>query len=516
MSRRARLEAIDRLCRVNGIGMATAERLVDELGVTTIAEVIEAESQGLLAGLPGVTEKHRQDIRKSAGRILVHRPRSEAEPKRVPEPVTSGASRATAGCLGLFVFPWFMTSLFFSFVSAGMPLTGESGVAGIVMSIVMMALFVPMATVLGGFTLSAFRRAAGRQRNLEIPMKAAGALGLSIAAIFLFTAASSIVSSVLSWIGGAVIEPGSIVSTAGLLGFLFLVGHLIRRVFKRDRKEKERRRHDRPPRPPWANPLARTRRTSMLGEALADQYNVITQGALVALSIVMWNPLPALIGGGLELFWLALAPDSKWFRDRVEAKHRAMAEEQARERREEQIEYLTEEQLERHEEMLHIADAARDAMAAAQYPFDTGKVDHLVDHHLWLMELENYYTDQRNLEQTTGLVEQMERLREERASASGRMEEALTRRLDVLQRRLDQIDRLADRLDEVSEQRRNLEDAVRLIAESALSASGSEVATEIDDVLTNLQATEEVVLDFQAEEDELEREIEEAAAAVAA
>jgi predicted nucleic acid-binding Zn-ribbon protein len=514
LTREERNKAIDRLSSAHGIGHATAERLVEQLGITTFPGLLQALDQGRLNDLPGMNGKHLRHVRRSVQRIIAQREgrRMPDEPRRVPPQVNSGTSRASAGCLGLFILPWFLLSLLIAFVSAGMPLMGEGGFAGVISGILMMSLFVPMASALGGFTVGAFRRAAGHDRNLKIPMKAAGGLGLSVVAIFIFTTIASIFSAVTGWLGGAPVDPGGIIGAVGILGFLGIVGTLIGKSWARDREEKRRRkRRESPPRPPWENPLARTEKTSMIAEALANQYNVITQGALVALSIVLWNPLPALIGGGLELFWLALVPDSEWFRNSVEAKHRAMAEQQARERREEQLEYLDHEQVERHRRMAALADSAREAMAAARYPFDTGKVNRLVDHHLWLMELENYYSDQRDPSRIAAIDDQLAEVQSKRELLSGgRMAQALDRRIDILAKRKSQLEEMGERVDDISEQIHNLEDAVRLITESALSSSGPQVAAEIDDVLLNLHTTEEVVLDFHAEEDELERQIEQA------
>lgn len=506
---RARTRAIDRLRGVNGIGEATAVRLVDDHGIETLTELLEAESDGRLGELPGVTPDHCRKVRESVREIMSRPEFARPEPRRVPKAQKRTPTKAGVGCGSLLLLPVFLTTLQWSLTAASGPLFG-GGFASFVRSGLMLLVLVPLTMFVGGFSLQMFRRLTGHEKANEFPRKASAGLGISLVTLFGFSTVFSILIQLFGAASGAV-ATGGVGLVVALVALVAIGGGLVAAGLKRKKKTAKRKRHARPPRPPWEHPLARTKPANMLTEALVDQYNVIALGAAVALSIVLWNPLPALIAGGLELPWLALAPDTKWFRDRIEAKHAEMAEEQARERRAEELEYLSDEQRENHRQMMRVARSAREAMHAARFPFDTSKIDRLVNHHLWLMQLENYYADQRDPSRIEELDDKLSEVRAEQASTQGRMAEVLARRARVLEQRRQQLTRMDGRLRDVTGERRSLEEAIRLVAESALSAPGRQVAGEIDDVLMSLQATEEVVLDFQAEEDELSRQIEEAA-----
>ncbi len=417
------------------------------------------------------------------------------EPRRVPKTVAATpAERASAGCLGLLVLPWFLTTGVAAFISAGLPLLGLEGViAGAINLIVAL----PMAIVLGSMSLSAIARAMGSTEPIGITHRAAAGVGVSAIGLFLLAAGASLLAAT-----GVPLALGII----GLLALFAVLLAAMRRSVKAGMRAQKRRKHSGPPKPPWTHPLARTERVNMYSEALADEVNVIAVLAAAALSLVLQNPMPLLAVGGFELLWLATAPDAKWFRARVERKHLAMANDQALKYRDEQREYLASDQLESHQRMIEQVERAQAAIDAAGFPFDAKRLQRIVDHHLWLMQVENYYSDLDIPTRIREITSRVEAARADVQGMSGRALEVLEQRLDVLERRLAQAHELEARLHEVADKRRNLEQTLLLVTESALA--GSRTFDEIDEVLLDIEIAEEVVLDLRDDEEALEAEIE--------
>lgn len=431
------------------------------------------------------------------------------QPRRPVRPSADSEGRAGAGCLSLLLLPWLASSLFGGFVSAGAPLI--DGLAGVFSGGVSLVLLVPIVGLLGSLVWSGFRRASGHDERVSFVSSGGAALAASLVLLFVVSTLLAAFNSAAGAIAGAAVgSPGLLVAAA--LVFLASTSVVVFQKMRAQRKVvAERKQHQGRPRPPWSNPLARTEPANMLVEAVLNQWNLIGALAAAALSILMANPLPALVFGGLELFYLALVPDTKWFAQSVDAKHRALAEEQATERRDEQLEYLNEEQRALHDQMVAIGDGARNALQASNYPFDVAKIDRIVDHHLWLMELENYYGDMDDTHRLAELDRQLTDAQRQADDSTGRMADVSEQRVHVLERRIDQLRRLSEHVDQIRHQRTGLEDALRLLSESALSA-GATSSDEIDAVLEHLEITEEVVLDFHSEEEELDAAIEEAVA----
>ena len=434
---------------------------------------------------------------------------AQREAQRVPKtPAITPGERAGAGCLGLMVLPWFISSLFSVFIgSVTLPL---EGFAGVITGSLSLLLFLPLAIVLGSVSMSALSRAMGSSEPIQLAHRASAGIAVSAVVMFLLASLATLFSAT------------SIVPIFGAAGVLALLGAITSFAVRSERQAKpktvrtkaarERRKHDRPPRPPWTHPLARTEKTNLYAEALVDEYNIVAILGATGLSILLANPLPLITVGGLELIYLALVPDTKWFRRRVERKHLGLAHEQAEARRSEQIEYLATDQLRRHEEMFRHVERVREAVEASGFALDLQKFERAIDHHLWLMQLENYYSDLDTAGREREVDKQLAMARADLEGMSGRMAEVLAKRVDVLERRREQVEEFEIRLHEVTDKRRMLEETLLLAAESALAGPNS--FDEIDDVLLDLQVTEEVVLDLLDEDDKLEAESEAAYAAV--
>jgi hypothetical protein len=369
-----------------------------------------------------------------------------------------------------------------------------------------MMFMVPISILLGSVSLTAIARAFGSKEPVQLTHRAAAGVGGSAVAIFSLAVFTSIVTPIRGAAGSA-----AMMAAVGGALLLFGFGGWLARANARQRQPK-RRRHKSQPKPPWAHPLARTERTNMFAEALADEFSVVVVTALAGLSGLLWSPLPLLVAGGLQLMWLALIPDTKWFRARVERKQAAMAQEQSVEVREEQIEFLADDQKKLHQQVLDSAERARNALQASNFPLDSSKLDRVVDHHLWLMQLENYYADLDDHSKLRGLDKQISAAESDLEGMDGRMHDVLETRLEILRRRHVQLARLGQSLQEVSDKRRMLEETLMLVAESALSSTATNPLDEIDEVLLDLETAEEVVLDLHDEDEALEREIEKALA----
>lgn len=421
------------------------------------------------------------------------------EPRRVPkQPAASSAERFGAGCLGLIVLPWFLTSMFGSFVaSVELPLQGIGGIFAGMMSLL---IFLPLAIVLGSVSMSAISRAFGSKEPIRLAHRASA--GVAITTIVLFALASA---ATLFTAGAGMMQ---LLGVAAVVATIAAITSFARRSSKRTKPQRKRRSHQRPPKPPWQHPLARTEQTNLYAEALVDEINIVAILAATALSILLANPIPLLTAGGLELIYLALVPDTEWFRRRVDNKHLAMAHDQASERREEQREFLAFDQLQRHERLIEQVERARETLSQAAYGFDESKLEQAVDHHLWLMQLENYYTDLDTPGRLRDLDKRIDAARADIDGVDGRMLEVLERRLEVLERRREQFEEMEARAQEVADKRRILEETLPLITESALA--GQVRIDDLDEVLFDLQVTEDVVLELHDADDALEAEIEEA------
>lgn len=257
-------------------------------------------------------------------------------------------------------------------------------------------------------------------------------------------------------------------------------------------------------------------------EAFINQYNLIGLGGMVALSVVMASPIPFLIALGVELIYVAFIPETEFFQRSVHAKYNLLDEEAQLRKMRERLERLHPVQRRRYDEISALVDSTKsnlddnDAMG-----LDVAhKLEVLRDRYLWLMELLNAYESYLASIRPGQIEDNMKDVRSQIASTdSSRVKSTLEERLAVLEKRKARLARVNENHAIVRTQVMTVEDIMRLIHESSMTIQNpADIGRQIDDLLIDVEATEEAVHDLDSignisGEDELaafDKELEEA------
>lgn len=251
--------------------------------------------------------------------------------------------------------------------------------------------------------------------------------------------------------------------------------------------------------------MAKTKKSSdrnLYWEAFINQYNLIGLAGMVALSAVLGSPLPFLVALGAELIYVAFIPETEFFQRSVAAKYNEIGEAEAQRKMRLRLERLHPVQRRRYDEIAALVDSTKlnldenDSMGLDI----VHKLDILRNRYLWLMELLNAY-ESYLASIRPGQID--DNLREVQAQIqhtdSNRVKATLEERLSVLEKRKARLVRVNENHAIVRTQVMTVEDIMRLIHESSMTIQNpADIGRQIDDLLIDVEATEEAVQDLDS------------------
>lgn len=250
--------------------------------------------------------------------------------------------------------------------------------------------------------------------------------------------------------------------------------------------------------------MAKKKKTehNLYWEAFINQYNLIGLAGLVALSIVLQSWLPFMVAIALELMYIALLPETQLFQRTVENKYREIEEDERRRRLQNRLDRLHPVQQRRYEEISARVDTIRDNLKESdQNGLDIeSKLEVLRDRYLWLMELLNAYDQYLGSMRPNQIEDALRDVEQQIAThQSERVRATLEERRDVLQKRKQRLERVHENHAIVRTQVMTVEDIMRLIHESSMTIQNpQDIGRQIDDLLIDVEATEEAVHDLDA------------------
>lgn len=261
---------------------------------------------------------------------------------------------------------------------------------------------------------------------------------------------------------------------------------------------------------------------SLYWEAFINQYNLIGLGGLVAMSVILGNPLPFLVGIGVELMYLAVIPETAFFQNVVKNKYSEMTEAERVAKHQQRLSRLHPVQRRRYDEIDALVDSTQaniddnDSMG-----LNVGsKLNVLRDRYLWLMELLNAYEHYLASIRPGQIDDAIRDVDNQLASSdSERVKHTLQERRNVLEKRKVRLERVHENHAIVRTQVMTIEDIMRLIHESSMTIQNpADIGRQVDDLLIDVEATEEAVHDLESmgnisgqdELDAFDKELEEA------
>lgn len=246
-------------------------------------------------------------------------------------------------------------------------------------------------------------------------------------------------------------------------------------------------------------------------EAFINQYNLILLGFATAASVVTLSPVPLLAAAGLEMLYLTFVPETSFFKRHVEQKYLEFDQEEARTRMEQRLELLDRRQRSRYESISGLIDQTKerfDSQGAGLGDQMISKLEVLNERFLWMMETANAYQRYLNDVDHTALTNSLADVELAIGQTQGRVQSSLKERRDVLKKRLNRLQRVMENNIVVNTQIATVEDIMRLIYESSMSMTDPRgISQQVDDLLIDLESTEETVFELDRVDDANETEL---------
>jgi len=253
------------------------------------------------------------------------------------------------------------------------------------------------------------------------------------------------------------------------------------------------------------------KKRNLYKEAFVNQYNLILLGFATAASVVTLSPVPLLAMAGLEMLYLTFVPETDFFKRHVEQKYLEFDEEEARSRMEQRLELLDRRQRARYESISGLIDQTKDRFdqqGAGLGDQMIGKLEVLNERFLWMMETANAYQRYLNDVDHTALTNSLADVELAIGQTQGRVQSSLRERRDVLKKRLNRLQRVMENNIVVNTQIATVEDIMRLIYESSMSMTDPRgITRQVDDLLIDLESTEETVFELDRVDDANETEL---------
>ncbi len=248
-------------------------------------------------------------------------------------------------------------------------------------------------------------------------------------------------------------------------------------------------------------------------EAFLNQYNLLFLGFFVLASAILFSPWPFLVGVGLEIVYMLFVPDSALFKSYVAARDADEAEAARARELAGRLDALPGPQRERYDSLAQLIERTRanlrKSQADAMHRAMIDKLNTLQTRFLAIMELANAYTLYLDTVRGQDLDKVERDLERQLEAATGRVKRAVQERLEVIRKRKARMEQVRENQLVVVNQIHTVEDIMRLIFESSLSMQNPQgLSQQLDDLLIDVEATEESVGDLRANDDALADEIE--------
>ena len=251
-----------------------------------------------------------------------------------------------------------------------------------------------------------------------------------------------------------------------------------------------------------ANPKKAKSKHNSYWEAVINQYNLIALGGLATLSVVTLSPIPLLAAAGFEMIYLALLPETKFFQRYIHNKYSAIDEEERQRLLEGRLDRLHPVQRRRYYEVSAIVDSTMANLEESDVMGDEvlGKLSELRNRYLGLMELLKAYESYLSSIRPNQIQDALTDVDRQIATHdSARVKQSLEERRDVLLKRQARLARVHENHAIVRTQVMTIEDIMRLIHESSMGIQNPrDIGRQIDDLLFDVEATEEAVQDLDA------------------
>lgn len=255
-----------------------------------------------------------------------------------------------------------------------------------------------------------------------------------------------------------------------------------------------------------ATPQNEPEERNLYAEAFLNQYNILLLiGAFIA-SLILASAFPAIVAAGIELIYMIFVPDSALFKRYVEAKYAEEDEEKLRAAMEERLRRLHIQQRQRYETLADLVTRTKSNLsqqqADAMHSSMILKLDTLRERFLWMMELSNQYNHYLGAVQGQDFaLIKKDVQRQLDATDSPRLRRTLEERLQILDKRHERLEQVRENHTIVHTQINTVEDIMRLIYESSMTMKNPQgISQQLDDLLIDVESTEESVMEFSEDE----------------
>ena len=246
-------------------------------------------------------------------------------------------------------------------------------------------------------------------------------------------------------------------------------------------------------------------------EAFINQYNLILLGFAGAASLVTLSPIPLLAAAGLELLYIGFVAESDLFQRYADRKYLALDMEEARAQMEERLKLLDSDQRRRYERITKLIEETKqrfDTQGAGLGDPMIDKLQVLNERFLWMMETANSYQRYLNDVDQPDLLNSLADVELAIEQTNGRVQASLKVRRDILKNRLNRLERVMENHIVVNNQIATVEDIMRLIYESSMSMTDPRgISQQVDDLLVDLESTEETLSELDRVDDANETEL---------
>lgn len=259
-------------------------------------------------------------------------------------------------------------------------------------------------------------------------------------------------------------------------------------------------------------------------EAFVSQYNLILLAFAMVAAVISGSFLPIVAAVGLEVLYLAFVPETQVFKRLVDQKYSEIDQEEIDNQYEKRMSGLQFGQRQRYESLAGlIQDTKKNLNKHGDGLGDSmvEKLRTLEERFLWMMETANSYDHYLGKVDHDKLQRDLHHVQATISTAKGVIKKTLQERHNILSKRLERLEKVYENRTVLNTQISTVEDIMRLIFESSLSMTDPRgISQQVDDLLIDVESTEETVseldgVDYQEElELEFDAELEKAMAEV--
>ncbi len=254
--------------------------------------------------------------------------------------------------------------------------------------------------------------------------------------------------------------------------------------------------------------MSQTEERNAYVESFLNQYNIIMIIALFGLAIITQSWLPLFVVAGLELMYLALFPDTELYNAYIRNKYAAIEDEKTAAAHAERMMMLTPHQRHSYEKTDAIIERTKENMSKQQaesmHDSMSERLNKLRERLLFMMELLNSYENYLASVKPGELERDRDDVLRQLQTSSSKLQRSLNERLNILNKRIERLAAVRENHTVVRTQIKTVEDIMALIFESSMTMQNPQgISQQLDDLLIDVESTEETVLDFDSTETQL-------------